>query len=306
MAETPTVGVFTAAKINNSTVADMDEGTYNPNPLFLAPEQDGKATKQLITDLAPEASFRTTALDTFLALNSSKFFTRGVALDGTDGFEGFAPDSATDASKGTTGTKYKFTYGLLVPETLEAENDAAATLTVRAHGRSNDGSTAPVAITTAQTLPTFSAGNMFSLGRCEYNGSNITWAQRISINFGLEVRRMKGDGATYSSKLVVVGVRPSITLSVADTTLAATLTLLGTRVSSATHIHFRAWDAAGTRAATNATSHINLAIEGTNSLVMPVEVRTNVKDTALQDITYRPIWNGTNELVTVTTGVAYS
>jgi hypothetical protein len=247
---------------------------------------------------------KTSAMDTYLALNSSKFLTKGVALSST-GFLGYVPDSATDAAKGTTGTKYAVANGILIPESIEADQDSAA-ISMRVHGRSSDGSTAPCAITTAQTLPTFTTGNVFALGRCEYNGTNITWAQRITVAMNMEVKRIKGDGAIYSTKLAVVAVRPAITLTIADQELASTLTLLGTRVSAATHIHFRAFDVAATRKATDGLFHIQLSIAGTNGLILPGDVKPNAADTALLDVTYRPIWDGTNEQIIVTTGVAYS
>lgn len=299
-----TVGIFAAASLNGTVVPDLEDSSWTPGLVLRAPEQDGQPTKQIIVDQAPSAMLKSSALATYLALNSSKFFTKGVALSST-GFAGYVPDSATDAAKGTTGTKYAVANGILVPESIEADQDSAS-ITMRVHGRSSDGATAPVAITTAQALPAFSTSTVFALGRCEYNGTNITWAQSIRIAMNLEVKRIKGDGSIYSSKLAVVAVRPAITLTIADQELASTLTVLGTRVSSATHIHFRAFDAAATRVATATASHIQLSIAGTNGLVAPGDVRPNAADTALLDVTYYPIWDGTNEQVTVTTGVAYS
>lgn len=301
-----TVGLFVAGSLNGTVLPDLEDSDLEIGQVLSAPEQDGQPTKQLLVDVAPLATIKTLALDVLLALNTSKFATKGVALAST-GFVGYVPDSAADAGKGTTGTKWSIANGICIPESLDAELDAAGSITAKVHGRSSDGDAAPWAVATAQALPAFASGNMFSLGRCEYNGTAMTWVQRVAVAFGMEIKRIKGDGTKFSNKVLLVAIKPVITLTVADQELASTLTILGARQgASASHIHLRAFDPAATRKATDATSHIQLAINGLNSLVLPKSIKASNKGEGLVDLSYMPVWDGTNEQIAVTTGVVYS
>jgi len=305
---TATLGTLAACNVNGSAIHGLQGSSVDPGIVAQALASDGyeSPTRVLLADQQPAADFDSSALDTLLALNSSKFAYEGVALSG-NGFEGFFATLSADGGRASTGTQFAVANGLLIPVSLVVPHDGPGTITSRVIGRSSDGATVPIAVSTGQSLPAYAAHNEYSAGPCEYNGTAIDKVQRVQVDFNIRVEVLQGDGDIYSDTVVRMSAQPMITISTLDVAIANAIGIGGVRQGETdSDIYLRKWDVAGNRVATGSAVHIKLSIQGNNSLIYPAAVRASQHAIGGVDVIYSPIFDGTNPVITVATTSAIS
>lgn len=170
-----------------------------------------------------------------------------------------------------------------------------------------DGSNTPVAVNTSATLPSatqtiekYTLASIF-IGATEYDIEDLTF------NTGVNVETHSSKGRTYPSAAVAMSFDPTFEFSTYN------MALLDTIGSSASHepvgkkaddvgIFFRALTNTGAPAADSAESHLKIAVE--TSLIQPTETSASTTSPGTQGFTGHCVWDGTNAIATITSGVA--
>jgi hypothetical protein len=86
-------------------------------------------------------------------------------------------------------------------------------LTVELLMRSSDGTTAPYTCLTGKTLTAAATiDEWFTLGPATVNAVDVGDVMRWSLDFGVEVKPVQGDGKLYPTDYYIGAVRPKITI----------------------------------------------------------------------------------------------
>jgi hypothetical protein len=159
-----------------------------------------------------------------------------------------------------TGVHYRLraAMGLYVPGSIRAGSQSAASLSGRILCI-YDGTNAPLVPAGSVALAgTQVCTNHFTSGPVWLNGAQITGVQDLSIDFGINVRQLSGDGDIYDTFACVGTQSPVVTMRILGTPSGGwQFGLNGTALTSAS-FYLRAINQTG-RVANATTSHVKFA-----------------------------------------------
>jgi len=202
------------------------------------PERYGTA----IIGKAPIARFATRAIK----LTLDKTTTVGLKIDGTDTLTLWLKMYADGAMRkgATSHTKMVIDNGLIYPVTLRASNTDMAELDVACSvcERTGDGSH-PVSNTASQSLDPAAGSEEadlhYILGDVTYNAVDDEGVQSVSIDFGVNVAPIGGNGLIYPKGLYVASVQPLIRIVTQDVDMVASIGEAGLDLTSGAVIKLR-------------------------------------------------------------------
>lgn len=167
-----------------------------------------------------------------------------------------------------------------------------------------DGSNLPLSVSAAASLPTYSGTpEKYTLGPV-YVGSTMIESQNVEFDTGIEVVAEGHSGQGYPSLAAIAARRPAVTVQTHDLSEITDAILAGAEAGGGleTVVFFRALSNAGGPVADATTSHMSLTFE--MELETAGSVSGDEASAAQGELMIHPIFDGTNAIVTVATGVA--
>ena len=247
----------------------------------------------------PRLTFATTAIARALGLvgisglaiaAATDFYFQKIAAGGT-------------RTGGASSIKCTGTKGIIVPQTLEAEDKQPAVLTFALVLVSADGTTAPIAVTTGQTMPAITATDqMFVNGPVSINGATLDGIKSQRVDFGLDLVVEHGSGEAYPTFVGIRKRRPTISFRTTDVSFVGTagITAQGATDSA---VYFRKVDNRGTRVANATAEHIKITVD--DGLITNRSIGGgNEEDVQMSEVLIEPTWDGTNDVLAISTASA--
>jgi len=260
-----------------------------------------------LLDALPVVTFATYDVGALLALNSNKFLIEGVSM--SQAFNAYFRNQTADGTVASTGDKYSLTNGIVIPTRLAAGHKAIAVMECVAIGRSGDKTTAALSRTADQNVPSVTTGSRYLAGKCEANGTQVNEIQMIEVMPNIQLRGpLGGDGQPYADHVGIDGRQPTISIVSQDLDAAATLDVSTGLRQTATdsEVYFRKIDGSGTRVAAGTAEHIKLTIPGNDSPMWIEELATAQGQVVGVSINYAPIWDTSNQIVSISAASAIS
>ena len=194
-----------------------DSLSAGANNLVLGSDGNPYNTLLALMSQAPGLSVETVHVHDWL--NFLGVSGKAISLTGSaESIEAYWSENATDSTRAATGLKATINAGVMVPRTLSLAQDQHATLAMELIMRSTDGSNAPFAVAADQTLPSADAiDEWYTLGPVTVGGTAVGNVQSASIDFGIQLTPIMGDGSLYPKELY----KPVIAPTVSFTTLVA-------------------------------------------------------------------------------------
>ena len=255
---------------------------------------------------APTVEFTTTRIANALAGIGVNGAIIDADLIGADGLKMFFQKVTEGGTRAGATSHEKLTVkeGLIYPATLNATNDSDANIVYRA-AITYDGTNDPIVFAGSQSLegtPTIDEG--FVCGPVTINGTTINGIQSITVDFGVTVKALFGDGQVWPTLVYVAQVRPKITVRTLDVSaLRATLTLDGVAQSvTDSAVYLRKMAEGGTRVADATAQHIKFSID--DGMILPRTVRGDDGSEFALDFDIIPTYDGANETLVISTASA--
>lgn len=192
--------------------------------------------------------------------------------------------------------------GAVIPVSLESALDDYATLSVQAFASSSDGSAVPIATTENVALPAMTATQeAFTAGPAKVNNVMIDLVQRISIDYGYQMKTYRGGNDEQVTVVVQMRREPVITIETLDWDSIQTLGLTyGAAVSATTRTWLRKVQKGGRFIANNVAQHISHTV--TDGTVMLENSGGDNEETATLRI--KPIKSATTPSLVISTAAA--
>lgn len=275
---------------NTTTIAGITSGEVSPNVSVSHGQSDGEAYPRMVVfDAAkPAATFTTLRIaDAITALGLT-----GLEL-GTYPLNLYTVLAAHGGMRASTGTKFSFLKGIVVPMRIEATQKGDASIQYQVFAGAADGS-APYTITDGQTLPLVSTDNLdilYRAGDVTVDGTSVGTVLGFTIDFGVTVRQEIGDGP-WPNLVTIETYRPTITIRSRKPGAAAQITTSGDDgIVVMTLAAFSNGGGLTSASDLGLTTHVNYVhvsrLSGSNSEFVTTE------------ITATPVYDGTNAPITV-------
>ena len=248
----------------------------------------------------PSISFTTTAIATALAACGLD----GLAIASANALVAWL-QKCTEGGTRTAGAnhiKAVMNKGILVPRSINA-NQEGATISFDAVA-TYDGTNAPFVLTGSQSLTgTAAVSEAFVAGPCVINGTTINGVVNITIDFGLQVRAIAGDGHPWPTYCTIIGRQPRITITTPDVTVLTTFGLNGVAQSATDSvIYLRKCDEGGTRVADVTAEHISFSID--QGHIFTNSIRAPQGSEAMAELVIVPTYDGSNAIIAIDTTAA--
>lgn len=106
--------------------------------------------------------------------------------------------------------------GLIVPRSIECQQDGDATVSLEVFFRSTDGTTNPVTQNVDQSLTGETFDSVYSLGPASINGTTISEVLSLSVDPGITVLQTRANGGLYPDQIYIQMLDPKITITFRD------------------------------------------------------------------------------------------
>jgi hypothetical protein len=249
---------------------------------------------------SPRLSFATTALARALGIaginglaiaSAADFYFQKIAAGGT-------------RSGGATSYKVTGTKGILVPTSITAEDKQPAQLNMDLVLISTDGTTAPIAVDGVADDADHHGGRPALHERpVSINGTTYDGIKSQRVDFGLELIVEHGSGEPYPTFVGIKKRKPTLSFKTTDVTALGSGGLLrGAGGDRQPHVLPRDRQERHARPAAT-TSHIKVSID--DGIVYAKTVGGgSEEDPQMTEITIEPTWDGTNDVIAISTGSA--
>ncbi len=160
-----------------------------------------------LVNQAPNFTFETMNVAAALALAGLE----GASIDSmAGGFSMYAQQDLQGGTRvaGSTHRKYNMTAGILVPDTLNVDQDGDASITY-AGTPTNDGAADIITVTENQALPANVDAERFAIGPATIGSVAIPGIKNISVAFGVNAVAESADG-DINPTFVSIGITNSI------------------------------------------------------------------------------------------------
>lgn len=254
-----------------------------------------------IGEAKPMLSFTTTDLLTSLGLCGFNALAIGAETDFY--FAKILAGGAIDTA--STHIKMSLSLGMVTPRSLDAsQGKTPARITYDLHALSSDGLLAPVTITTGVALPSQGqVAQLYSLGPVKINATMFSGIQSVRWSFGENPEILSADGEPFPTYSGLVNRRPTCAINGLDVSGLSTFNINGIALT-AYATFFRKIAPGGTRVANATAQHVKL--NGTKGMLYPRGVRGQHEKPLDGEWNIVPTWDGTNDVVQISTATAIS
>lgn len=255
--------------------------------------------------LNTEINFATAKVATALEKGGLSGFV--IDSDGTNpGVEFFLQAHQPGGTRKTGADHIKgvMANGIMVPRSLSAGSDKMAEMEFQCVGI-YDGTNDPVAYTLNESLPAdaVNADQLFYSGPVTINGTTIEAVQSFSLDFGVKLNREGGDGLPYDTFVNIANRIPVIKFMTLDVDNA--MSLVGPNGAGHTgtcNYYLRKAADGGTRVPDATAEHIKLTTHKGSFIVQ--ELKGDSGDIVGAEIEVHPVYDGTNDVITISTASA--
>lgn len=212
------------AGFNNATIynarygavpADFTQllnGSFSPGPQVSELQAGGNVNRitQSVLAQGPTASFSTHAVWTALGICDLD----GVRISVTDPLvlQATAYDPYSTRKTGANNISVTVTDGILTPNQISAAQGGYATIDYNAVMISEDGSTQPFQTSNVATIAgEDTADEQFTLGPVIIDSTTYDGLQSMTLDMGLDVSPLGGDGSIYQKFVFIRTRKPSVT-----------------------------------------------------------------------------------------------
>jgi len=205
---------------------------------------------------------------------------------------------------GSNHVKITGKNGLFYPQTLNADNVSGSI--AYEFVPFWDGTNAPLIIATGQALSgTPTIDEAFVLGPVKINGTQLEGGQSVSIGFGIQPMVTFADGDVWPKFVAIARRQPMIRVRTVDATVLDTFGLSGTAQGETdSEIWLRSAEKDGVRHGDGESEHIKILVDAGMITVNDLAADPNTEYAA--EVVIRPTWDGTNDVLAITTGQAIS
>lgn len=288
--------VTAAGQINQIQSYDIDPGI-----LTMVHCGDGQVDYQHAAVLAqePRMAFATTAIARALGIAgisgyavaaAADFYFQKVAAGGT-------------RTGGATSLKLTTSKGILIPTSLEADNDNYARLGMELIALSTDGAAAALTPAADQTMPAITATDQgFVVGPIAINGTVMEGVESLSVNFGLGLVVKRDGGEVYPTFAGILKRKPSLTFRTTNVGLMASLGQAVAQGITDSTFYLRKVSKNGDRVALITAEHVKISLD--DGLLTSRPVGTNEENEQVIEYLFEPTWDGTNDVMAISTASA--
>jgi hypothetical protein len=203
---------------------------------------------------------------------------------------------------GSAHLKFTFSHGMLVPRSISADDGGVATIDYMFAARTNDGTTSPLSIATAQALPSaVLTREFFTAGKAVINGTTIP-VSSVRIDFGHQLFIEGADGDPWPSFIGINQRVPKITITSPETNLANSLGFSVLQSATDSLVYLRKLVAGGLRTPDATAEHISFSID--DGMMLVRSVGGNDGSPQRSEVELCPTFDGTNNTLVINTATA--
>jgi hypothetical protein len=293
-----------AVETPSGQVNQITSQSINPGVETILHCGDGQVDYTFAGVLAqePVVTFSTTAIARalgFIGINALS-----VAASNVDFWFQKAQAGGTRLT-GSNSTRFRATNGILHPTTLQAGDRSLASLGYSMSCVSSDGSTSPLSVALLQAMPSnVATRELFVAGPVAFNGTTIEGIQSITIDFGLRIVTRGGDGEAYPTFTYLDQRKPMITARCKNVDIASTIGFFAPQGATDSVVYLRKLAEGGTRVANGTAEHVKFTIDA--GMISCRELSGDEADEANAEIVIEPTFDGTNDVIAVSTASAIS
>ena len=301
------------AHVNLSLVGTFDQITdfsYNTGIAELIHGFDGEVDNSYIAPgmVAPTISFSTTDIATAMAGSGWDGLKLASGSDVLTCYLQKVTQGGLRAAASSNHITMVMNEGILIPQSLTVSSDQLATISYLAVATKNT-SALPVVFTNSQTYTAENASvSGWTLGPIKPSGNSAGYEGNttMTIDFGIQLETMAGDGEGYPTFTYIARRQPTVTFTSKDATLIDTLSETGKSIASAsTKIYLRKVSTTGNtlvRVADVTAEHISFQLS--KMYASPQAVGGSHGGSVDTSVMFTPINDGSNATVIIATGVA--
>lgn len=288
-------GIY-AVLINTTSIGQIQNQSINPGIQDMILSGSGDVNNKFAAILAenPVFSFTTTAIDTALGACG----INGTAITSSNRLTFWLEQLAQGGIKTSGSNHIKITAdaGLLYPTRIDASQDSPATIGYSCQLTDNSSSgSAPFTKTTAQALSgTTHHDEGFTLGSLVVGATTIHAIQNASIDFGIQLKVVRGSGLVFPIHASIMMRHPTITLRNVDAAVLATIAMTGTDLSSGATVNLRKINK---NSSTSTTEGMSFTMAG--GLAYTSSISGQHGSEQMFDITLRPTDEGTDDIIEI-------
>lgn len=158
-----------------------------------------------------------TSMDVSSAMAISNILTAGIYVSSGTILLPFQKRAAGSTVAGSEAhDTLSAANGLIVPRSIECQQDGDATVSLEVFFRSTDGDTNPTTQNTDQSLTGETFDSVYSLGPASINGTTISEVLSLSVDPGITVLQTRANGGQYPDELYITQLNPTITITFRD------------------------------------------------------------------------------------------
>jgi hypothetical protein len=202
---------------------------------------------------------------------------------------------------GATHTLIEMNEGIIVPTSITVTDGQAATVSYIAF-LTYDGTNVPIKVTVNQSLPTITPSVLtHTTGPIQVNGAAIEGIQSMTLDFGIDVTALGGDGEVYDTFAGIMSRNPTLKFTTTDCDIMDTFEV-PTNVSATVVAYLTKMSAGTVRVANNVAEHIKLTM--TAGMVNNEALTLTQGQNGTVDGLVNLAWDGSNDIVAINTASA--
>lgn len=294
--------VTSAGQINQTQDVDI-----SPEIETILEYGDGVVDPQFTAAMfmAPVVRFATTAIARALSaagISGLAITSQGAPLDL---YMQRAQQGGTRMT-GANSLKWTVTDGIIVPRTLTVTDRQVARISYEVLAVSPDGTTAPLAFSRNQTMPSINdLDQIFTVGPVKINGTLIEGIKSQTWDFGLQVRVEGSDGECFPTLVYIEQRAPVFTFTTTAVDLVQDLGgFYGAQSATDSEFYLRRKAEGGCNVASGTSQHIKASLD--EGMFVARSASGEGSTPSEIEVIYNVTWDGVNDPIALDLTAAIS
>lgn len=266
------------AVFDGTNIRQVTNSSHRTSQVTRQATTSGGATVSQVSGIIAEevTTLSSADLAALIALNTNTFISAGLGVS-----SGTVTVPYKERSQGAffaAGSNHNALSGancLIVPTSIEASQDeeVGASLTMDVHWRSTDGETKGATFSTGNALAAQDFNAEFSLGKVEFNTTEIDGVQSVRVIPGITVIKSRSKGGQYPVNISIQEVLPMLEITVDDMSEATPAG--GWTAMTSANVYFRKRSDSGLYVADITAEHIKITFAAGLKTVESLEASDN-------------------------------
>jgi hypothetical protein len=230
-----------------------------------------------------------------------------VAADNVDEFGAdlYLQQLAEGATRtaGSTHMRMRVSEGILVPRAINASQGGIATMGLELLP-TWDGTRDPIVLSTSAALVgTPSVGEAFTVGPAIINGAQIAGVESLTVDPGITVMPLGGDGGVWPTFICIQSRQPSIRVNVIDASVLSTFGIYGTVQGATDSVFYLRKKLEGSTNTADATAeHISFSVA--EGMIQVGPLRGSHPGRVGAQLIITPTYDGSDAIIAISTATA--